>query len=74
VPFGGQISSQILYGETGIPIIDSVVEVSKAARTAAIAKKDVTREKALVRGITGAAQLGGVPGASQIGEIIQKAQ
>lgn len=74
IPFGGQISSQIMYGETGVPILDSAVDVSKAIKQAATAKKEATQVKALTRGIAGAAQLGGVPGASQVGEIIEKAQ
>ena len=63
-----------MYGETGVPIIDSVMDVMKAARQAAIAKKDVTRQKAVIRAGAGAAQLMGVPGASQVGELIEKSQ
>lgn len=74
IPFGGQLTSELMYGETGIPIIDSFVDVTKAAKTTATAKKDVTRQKALTRAVAGAAQLGGVPGASQVGELLQKAQ
>jgi hypothetical protein len=74
IPFGGQLSSQILYGETGVPVIDSIVDTEKAIKTAATAKKEATQQKGLIRAVSGAAQLGGVPGASQVGEIIEKAQ
>lgn len=74
IPFGGQVSNQILYGQTGVPVIDSILDTEKAVKTAATAKKEATQSKALVRAVSGAAQLGGVPGASQVGELIQKAQ
>lgn len=74
VPFGGQLTSQIMYGQSGIPSLDSITQVSKASKQAATAKKEATQTKALIRAVSGAAQLGGVPGASQIGELIEKSQ
>lgn len=74
IPFGGQITSQILYGESGVPSLDSAVNVSKAIHSVAVANKDATKEKALIKTASGVAQLAGVPGASQIGDIIQKSR
>jgi len=72
IPLGGQIASAILYGESGIPVLDSLIGLAKSVKTAATAKKPATADKAKIAAVAGAAQIAGVPGASQAGELLQK--
>lgn len=71
-PFGGQLESQLMYGETGIPAIDAVTDISKATKSTFVAVHPETRARSAVKAATSVAQLAGVPGASQLGEIIYK--
>lgn len=73
-PGMGQITSQLLYGETGVPLLDSALQVPKEIARAVTAKSIKAGDKAKIRAIAGAAQLGGIPGASQIGEVLEKSQ
>lgn len=72
-PFMGQLMQMALYGRTGVPLFDSITESAKAAGGAITGKKPVTREKNAVKAAAGVATLAGVPGAGQVGELIQKA-
>lgn len=73
-PFMGNLLSMAMYGESGVPAIDAVSQVVKNATTAGTAKTPKARERATIQAVSGAAQIAGVPGASQAGEIIEKAQ
>jgi hypothetical protein len=74
IPFMGQAMAMALYGESGIPLLDTITGTAKALYQSQTAKKETTREKATIRGAAGVAQLGGVPGAAQIGELLEKSQ
>ena len=69
-PFAGQVTSQILYGETGIPLLDSVLDVPKAGKRALTDKTESGRQQAAVRTVAGILQLAGVPGASQAADLL----
>ncbi len=73
-PFGGQLATQAQYGETGIPVLDTVSGVAHHAYGAATYKKEKARRKAAIRTGGSIAQLLGVPGASQIAEVISASQ
>jgi len=73
-PIMGQLTAAMMYGETGVPLIDSLLQVPREAYRAVTAKKPKAQDKAAIRAIAGAAQVSGVPGASQIGELIEKSQ
>lgn len=72
-PFMGQILAGVLYGESGIPVLDSALAVPKNVYRGIKAKTPEGQQRAGIRAISGTAQLLGVPGASQAGEIIEKA-
>lgn len=73
-PFMGNLLGITMYGETGIPAIDAVVQLGKGTAKTFTSKTERTQEKAAIQTISGALQMSGVPGASQIGEIIEKSQ
>lgn len=71
-PGGGQLSSMILYKSTGIPVFDTLLEVPRQASALVSAKTPKQQEKTAVRLGTAVGQAAGVPGASQVGELIEK--
>lgn len=72
-PLGGQIEAEVIYGETGIPSLDSVVNVAKSSKYIFTGKKPETRRRAAFRTAAGIAQLAGFPGASQIEQVVESA-
>jgi hypothetical protein len=73
-PVMGQLTAAAMYGETGVPVIDSLLQIPRSGIEALTAKKAKASDKGAIRAVAGAAQVAGVPGASQIGELIEKSQ
>jgi hypothetical protein len=66
IPFLGQISSAAMYGGTGIPLADALIDVAKEPYLAiAKSKKPETRAKHLVRGASAITTALGIPGSTQ---------
>lgn len=72
LPFGGQLTGIIMNQSTGVPIIDSIRDVGVSAKSAVTAQKPGPQDKAKIRAASAVLQLMGVPGASQVGELIEK--
>lgn len=61
-PFGGQIESELQYGETGVPIIDAtLLDIPKAIR-----------QKNVIRSLGALGQVSGIPGSAQTAELVEK--
>lgn len=74
VPGMGQAMSMVLYGESGMPSVDVLTGIAKGGiRTAHDLNSDkatLEQKQEAVRGlVTGTAEMAGVPGASQVGEV-----
>jgi hypothetical protein len=69
-PLGGQLTAALLYGSSGIPVLDAVVDPAKAAYRFAKTNNPRTAQRQAVKAIGGAAQILGVPGAGQGEEIV----
>lgn len=72
IPFVGHILNAMLYHETGVPVLDSLVGEAGTVAKVATAKKPEAQQKALIRAAGGAAQLLGVPGSGIATELIEK--
>lgn len=72
LPFGGQLTTAIQFQRSGIPVVDAPLDVLLSGTRAVTAKKAAAQDKAKIRAASGALQLMGVPGASQVGELIEK--
>ncbi len=73
-PLGGQIETELMYGESGIPALDATLELPKQVRRLATAQKPETQARALIKTVGAGAQLMGVPGASQAADILSQTQ
>ncbi len=73
-PFMAQFTAMALYGESGVPALDSIKDTVTAGYRATQAKKASAQDKAAIRAVGGVGQLLGVPGSSQAAEILEKAQ
>src|SRR3989442_4909247 len=71
-PFMSMLETQLLYGETGVPSLDALLGTGKAAKAALTSTNPNVAARGAVRAVGGAAQLLGVPGASQASELLEK--
>ncbi|MEY2502272.1 MAG: hypothetical protein QOI07_2606 [Verrucomicrobiota bacterium] len=70
IPFVGQATTAMLYGESGVPVIDAIVNPLKEIGTAVFkSKKPETKAKHYIKAASGVATLAGVPGSSQVFEV-----
>ncbi|MEY2493513.1 MAG: hypothetical protein QOJ45_5 [Verrucomicrobiota bacterium] len=70
IPFVGQATTAMLYGESGVPVIDAIVNPLKEIGTAVFkSKKPETKAKHYIKAASGVATLAGVPGSSQVLEV-----
>ena len=66
IPFMGQIASAAMYGGTGVPLADAIIDVAKEPYLAiAKSKKPETRAKHLVRSASALSTALGIPGSTQ---------
>jgi hypothetical protein len=72
IPGMGQLMSAIEYGETGVPGADVAKEVIGSGKKAVQAESKGERLLAAEKVLTSVMELGGVPGASQAGEVAQE--
>lgn len=73
-PFVSQLMAMALRPGAGVPILDSAKDVATGAHAAITGKTERASDRGAIRAVAGAAQLGGIPGASQVGELIEKSQ
>lgn len=74
VPFMGQIMTVLGYGGIGIPAVDLFMDLARSGKSTAQAFQNEdtkTGKLASVQTATAAAELAGVPGASQASEMVQ---
>lgn len=74
VPGGGQLMTALAYGGTGIPTIDLVLNAIKSGKQAYTAMQNEDTKSTKLAGAqtaTSIAEMFGVPGASQAGEMVQ---
>ena len=81
VPGMGQLMSEVLYGETGIPTLDVGTSAVKGGIEAVTGKKiqgyanakpsEKVQEQGAAKAVESAAELTGVPGVSQAAELVQ---
>jgi hypothetical protein len=81
VPGAGQLMSEVLYGETGVPTLDVAVDAVKGGIEATTGKKiqgypnakpsDKVKEQGVLKAVTSALELAGIPGTSQASELLQ---
>jgi hypothetical protein len=70
IPFVGQATTAMLYGESGVPVIDAIVNPLKELGIAVFkSKKPETKAKHYIKAASGVATLAGVPGSSQVIEV-----
>ena len=72
IPVVSNLVSVAEYGGTGVPVWDVFRQGYQGAISAATAKKTETRIKGGIRAGETALELGGVSGASQVGQILRK--
>lgn len=72
VPFANNVIQMGLYGRTGIPSVDALVDPVKNTFGAVTGKHPETRLRAGERAAQGTLGVLGVPGAGQIGDLIYK--
>lgn len=72
VPFVGQLTAMAMYGDTGVPVIDSIVNVMSEGYTGTIKSKNPeTQAKHLTKAVSNVGTVLGVPGISQAAELAQ---
>lgn len=74
VPGGGQLMTALLYGGTGIPMVDLMLSAVRTGRSTYEALASEDRKSANLAGVqaaTAVAEIAGVPGANQASEVIQ---
>jgi hypothetical protein len=79
IPGVGQLMSEVMYGETGIPTVDVATGAVKGGIETVTGKKiqgypnakpsDKVREQGALKALISTAELAGVPGSSQVGEV-----
>ena len=69
VPFVGQVYSSFKYGTPQIPAARVVSDVFQGGKALDSELSDKTRMKGLIKGVSGAAKLAGVPGTQQATEF-----
>jgi hypothetical protein len=72
IPFVGQLGTMLMYGDTGVPVIDAIVSPVKETGQALFkSRKPETTAKHLIRAGSAGATLLGVPGSSQVIEAAE---
>lgn len=71
LPVVGNVMQMIDYSETGIPVVDALAKPFWETGKLLTSKTPKTKTSHVVRAVTGAATILGVPGVSQAGEIAE---